>query len=202
MLTKDLKTAVEQVHDQIEKHIFIEKLLTGEIGRELYSKYLSGLLDIALFLQKALIEYKSSEFLQCLFVPELFRSEALKSDLKYFSSSVTSVYKSGAINEIVERCKDSDESFIALVYVRFMADLGGGQIIGKLLKKKWGTEGIQDGGFSLYKYSQSTESLRRILKDRLNSLVLSSDQKTQVLNSALVVFNLHSQWFDELVSES
>ncbi|KAF8949878.1 hypothetical protein BGZ46_004870 [Entomortierella lignicola] len=102
----------------------------------------------------------------------------------------------------IERCSaSSPELLIAHAYVRYMADLSGGQILSRRLQKY---NGIPEGkGVAFYHFEliEQPEVFKDMFRKRLNQVEISDDQRQEIIQETIMAFHRNIDIFQEFDSE-
>ncbi len=192
--SRNLRDHSALIHARIEEHPFVQALFQGDIRREVYGTYLLGLHEIAQALEQALLRSDRDPALQQLHLEAYFRREAIAQDLRHFP---TAQPLRPALAAYLNDEPDA-ATLIAAVYVRYMADLGGGLMLRPRLQEFWKLQEGPDQGLNLYRYDEDPNQLRRALREQLNQVNLSVHEENACMEQVLRIFQLHWEWFDQL----
>lgn len=127
-IARYIKKETKFKHDLIEQHPFIVKLIDKTITDKEYAIYLKNLLPI----------YKSVEnaFFNKDTFPELYRSTLIKKDLEQYERDLGKISSKYIFNKewLLKFKKKNETMKKSELYIRWLADAYGGQIIKKGLK--------------------------------------------------------------------
>ncbi|MBN3309491.1 HMOX oxygenase, partial [Amia calva] len=141
------------------------------------------------------------------FPAELSRVAALEADLQYHLGPGwrERVAKPPAAalryaQRLREVGKDHPELLVAHSYTRYLGDLSGGQVLGKMAQKALGLPGGEGAGLDFFSFPGVTNATRfkQLYRSRMNSLELSPAHKQAVTQEANTAFTLNIELFEEL----
>jgi len=189
-----LRTETRDLHEWVEDHPFNQELFSGRLPLARYGRYLTGLQAIASSMEAVLATVGADSPVSSLVLPVLYRSEALADDRLHFPSSDAPIPELASFLSLpVDPAK-----LAAMAYVRWMGDLGGGQIIVRILAEAWNLEEGPGSGLSFYHFSQPIGQLRSLLRDAIDAIPFSEEQQQATVSAARQVFELHEAWFSSL----
>ena len=125
-----LKNLTQSKHSNAERSWFASLMISGKISKEQYSVYLKQQFECYSALEKRLDSMVDSK----LRIPDnLKRADRIMKDLKELSLNPDNIpifeTTQNYVDYITSKCKD--DVIYAHVYVRYLGDLKGGQIIAK-----------------------------------------------------------------------
>jgi len=123
---KRIKEATKPLHDQIESHPFIEKLIDGQMTDLEYAVYLSNLYPVYEKIERLLLSPSSA----------LARVKYIKNDLQKYTAFFNNDLSEYYINDLWVNSLETDDMFklTAVFYTRWLGDLYGGQILAKNIR--------------------------------------------------------------------
>jgi heme oxygenase len=196
-LSEELPARVGQKHQQLEDLEFSQRLFRGAVELELYVSYLRGLETIYQALEGGLDGSSGDAVIGRLLVPEMRRLPALRKDLEYWSKEATGQGNEALANAVEVYLAASPLRLIALAYVRYLGDLGGGQMLAKRLATAW-QRPAQGEGLQFYAFDRPVAELRSHVRAVLDDERLSEKDGEFIADSAVEAFDLHIKWFREL----
>lgn len=153
-LATQLRESSMQAHKNAEGASFVKKLFKGECSNESYAQYLWALREVYSVLETLLNQHQSQKQINPVYFTELFRTNALDADLKQWSqelkpaSSALQKAVQNYQNRLTEVAQEKPYLLVSHSYVRFLGDLSGGQMLGKILNARWPGH----AGLSFYHY--------------------------------------------------
>ncbi|KAF8903101.1 hypothetical protein CPB84DRAFT_799760 [Gymnopilus junonius] len=223
-----LKDSTHEAHDQVAQSEGAKLLLSGQLTKEEYTRYLMILWHIYDALEKALEKHATHPSLEPTYNPALLaRAPALSSDISYLLQVDERTWKSHRIHlqllsrspapllkyerRIKELSQSSDPSaLLAHSYVRYLGDLSGGQTIRHTIAKAYDLDEASGLGISFYAFKElqsaklaSQGEMKRI-KDWFRVGINTAGEqggvkvKTAVLEEASLAFKLNEGLFDLL----
>lgn len=200
-LTDLMREQTNELHQRIEHVQFTQKLFLGVLPKTLYARYLSGLLVIYMALESELIKLSANQYPALRGLRPFFRAQLIQKDLLYILDGREQLNDGFSMwpQKIAEFSNFSLENVLALTYVRFLGDIGGGQILLKRIRPTLGVLNSRWDGVQMYRYDQSIDSLRKKFKAIFNDLSLTSAQKNNLLQATSAAFEVHIKWFECLM---
>lgn len=82
---------------------------------------------------------------------------------------------------------------MAHAYTRYLGDLSGGQVLGKITQKSLGLS--SKGGLSFFTFPgvTSPNRFKQLYRSRMNSIELTEEEKEEVLKEAVAAFEFNIQ---------
>lgn len=78
-------------------------------------------------------------------------------------------------------------------YTRYLGDLSGGQVLGKITQKCLGLNDSEGTQFFSFPAVSSPNRFKQLYRSRMNSIGLTEQEKTEVLEEAVTAFQLNIQ---------
>ena len=78
-------------------------------------------------------------------------------------------------------------------YTRYLGDLSGGQILGRITQKALGLKDGKGMGFFTFPNVSSPNLFKQLYRSRMNSIELTEQQRTGLLEEAVLSFELNIQ---------
>jgi heme oxygenase (biliverdin-producing, ferredoxin) len=130
------------VHERAHHSTYMASLLAGELPLADYTLLAEQYLGIYGALEARGDELASDPVAGPFVIDELRRMPALVQDVEALGGSATAPRLLPATEAYAERLREADPTrFVAHHYTRYLGDLAGGQMIGKLLDKTYGISG-------------------------------------------------------------
>jgi heme oxygenase (biliverdin-producing, ferredoxin) len=197
-LPQRLKLATLELHTRAERSGVMAHLLAGRLSRDAYVALLVNLQAIYRSLEPAVLAQNWP-----LPLAALARSAALQSDLKAFGTTTTST-PTPATQEYVLRLEAlvgaQAHRLWAHIYVRYLGDLYGGQILGRRVSGLFEVD--NSTGFYDFGSSEQVSHLRNELRGALDSRTLTPAQCDDVVQEALWAFEAHCRIFEQIESRT
>ncbi|TWH04948.1 heme oxygenase [Nocardioides sp. J9] len=188
-------------HEAAENSSFMAELLEGRLTSQAHTDLLLRLRRIYAALEKAVAEHADDELIAPLHDPALERLAAIDADLAHWAPGVDAdAIESPAATAYAERIASAEwtGALVAHHYTRYLGDLSGGQVIGRILRR---TYDIPEGrGTAFYEFTGIPKP--KLFKDTyraaLDALPLSQDEVARVVDEVRAVFALNQALFVEL----
>jgi heme oxygenase len=155
-LSTQLREGTRAQHTRAERSGFIADLLRGRGQRTGYVLLLRNLLPAYRALEQGLERHGTSPAFAGLAWPALFRASALERDLDTlagpgWSRSIALLPEGMRYAEVVTAASaGAGHGLLAHAYTRYLGDLSGGQVIGRLLGRSLG---IGEEALSFYRFA-------------------------------------------------
>lgn len=198
-LSLALREHTAAAHRRVESTPFVRALLAGRMERAGYTLLLRSLHEVYAALEAAL---PGEPALAPLHDPALPRSPALGADL-------TLLHGPGWRDELAPRPEaiayaahlgglaGSQPLLLAAhAYVRYLGDLSGGQVLGRVVQRSYGLEA--EAGTRFYRFDAPAGRLAQRLRGALDALVLDAPGRAALLDEAQGAFARHERLFTEL----
>lgn len=195
-LPQRLKTATQDLHRRAERSGAMAALLAGTLERAAYIALLANLRAIYAALERVLDDLPGNAPM----FESLARRAALDADLRAFGASPEAQAPAPATLDYVARLDalrgPRSHLLWAHVYVRYLGDLHGGQILGPRVRKLYRVaEGTR---FYDFGDDDRVRRLRSDLRTHLAQLQLDATQADQVVAEATWAFEAHCRIFEQL----
>jgi heme oxygenase (biliverdin-producing, ferredoxin) len=218
-LPQRLKAATRELHARAERSGVMAQLLKGHISAGAYVAMLRNLQAIYEAVEVALRVQGHEPLLET-----LARSAALAADLRAFAarspaparcppfaplpptvalapaSPVATPALAPATLAYVARLQALQHTgahrLWAHVYVRYLGDLHGGQILSRIVQERFAVPGSTH--FYEFGDAQQVQALRTALRTRLATLSLDAQQANETVDEAVWAFEAHCQLFDQI----
>lgn len=204
MLPQRLRDATQPWHARAERSGVMGLLLRRRLSRAGYGRLLRSLLAVYESLEPAL--QREAQGLARLGVAPrgLQRAPALRADLQRFDDGAPVAVPplAAAYAARVDALRgEAAHRLLAHLYVRYLGDLHGGQVLGPLVRDLFG---LGDGpGAQFYDFGDpgQVQRLRAELRAMLADARLSASQADEVVHEAVWAFSAHVELFEQLQDE-
>uniref|UniRef100_A0A3B3TUX8 Heme oxygenase n=1 Tax=Poecilia latipinna TaxID=48699 RepID=A0A3B3TUX8_9TELE len=172
----------------------------GQITLQQYKVLLCSLYEIYKALEEELDRNSSHPAVAPIYFPhELARLESLENDLEYFFGQdwEKRVIVPAATQRYKQRLRKVGETkpelLVAHAYTRYLGDLSGGQVLGKITQKSLGLSSKEGLSFFSFPGVSSPNRFKQLYRSRMNSVELTEEEKAAVLEEAVEAFELNIQ---------
>ncbi|XP_026989317.1 heme oxygenase-like [Tachysurus fulvidraco] len=204
-LSEQIKAVTKESHVRAENTQLMLSFQKANISLQQYKLLLCSLYKIYEALEEELDRNASHESVAPIYFPqELGRMEALKKDLEHFYGqdwrekmivpSATLRYAQG----LREIGSEHPERLVAHAYTRYLGDLSGGQVLGRITQKALGLKNGEGLAFFTFPAVSSPNLFKQLYRSRMNSIELTETQREGVLEEAVRAFEYNIQVFDDL----
>lgn len=194
-LSKLLREGSTDEHTSAENSGFMTELMAGQINARGYSDYLSRLRRIYDALETVAAKLADDPIAAAVIDPHLERLGSIETDLSFWGEGDAASPATDAYVERINAAQSWAGLFVAHHYTRYLGDLSGGQIAGRMLARAFGPDGL-----SFYSFPQipKPKPYKDAYRARLDGLRLSDEQKKRMLAEVKVTFGLNQGLFVEL----
>lgn len=190
-----LRDGTAEVHRHAERSPFVHALFRGELDSRAVVAFFAQQLPLYSAMEERLREGEDDPVLAPVRFPELWRTAALHKDLAALGDGPTEA--SEATNRLVERVRTvSSAQLVAHLYTRYLGDLSGGQAISKVLQKKYKLDPL---AFYSFDDIDDPNAFKHLYRDRLDALPLDDATKSEVVEEAIVAFNMAREVMDSVM---
>lgn len=180
----DIREATKEQHRQAEQQEFVKTLMSGEINRRVYATFLYNQ-----FLCYAALERWSNYQGLLYALPGIEREEKLKSDYQDLWVRITPqpeiTDSTKRYIEHIDSIRREPAKLFAHVYVRYLGDLYGGQMIK-----------TRTPGQNTYLDFDNAKELIRVIRETINSYMQTDAD--DVIAEAKICFEYATKLFEEM----
>ncbi len=189
-------------HEAAESTHFMSELLEGRLTADAYADLLLRLRRVYAALEETLAEQADDPIVAAIQDSALDRLAAIDADLAHWAPGIDpEQVDSPAATAYVDRIRAAAEwggLLLAHHYTRYLGDLSGGQVIGRMLQR---TFDLPEGeGVHFYEFTEipKPKPYKDAYRARLDALDLSPDEVTRTVDEVRAVFSLNQALFEEL----
>ncbi|XP_077474909.1 heme oxygenase 1a [Stigmatopora argus] len=204
-LSEQIKEATKDNHVKAENTELMLSYQRGEITLPQYKLLLCSLHEIYKVLEEELDKNCSHPGVAPIYFPqELDRLESLENDLEHFFGPDWSrkLIVPAATHRYTQRLreigKDNPVLLVAHAYTRYLGDLSGGQVLGKITQKSLKLTGKEGLSFFYFPAVNSANRFKQLYRSRMNAIELTEEESAAVLKEAILAFEFNTQVFDDL----
>lgn len=196
-LADRMKAATERHHRLAERTGVVREILTKKINRETYLLYLRNLYPVYQAIEKDLSPSSQASKILSPFLNEmLHRTRSIERDLNTISGDRS--WKNLALLKASEAYSDhinnqriyNPVGLLGHIYVRYLGDMNGGQVLELLLKHSLN---LPNDAFSFYRYPAvvDIESFRGDYREMFNLSGLSDADDKLIIDTAIKAFEFN-----------
>ena len=184
-------------HDAAEQSPFVSELLGGRVNGQGYADYLLRLRMVYGALEDTVRARRDDPLVAAVYDPALERLTAIDADLEHWAPGVAREVESPAAQAYHDRITSAfwGGAVVAHHYTRYLGDLSGGQVVGKVLDRTFGLGGA---GLAFYEFPMRPKPYKDSYRTRLDGLPLDADEIDRTVDEVKVAFGLNQALFDEL----
>lgn len=189
-------------HEAAEGSTFMAELLDGRLTAQAYADLLLRLRRVYAALEEVVAEHRADPVVAAVHDPALERLAAIDADLAHWAPGVDpDDVDSPAASAYVDRIRAGAAwggLLVAHHYTRYLGDLSGGQVIGRVLQRTFDLpEGV---GVCFYDFAQiaKLKPYKDDYRARLDALDLTPGEVERVVDEVRAVFSLNQAVFEEL----
>lgn len=204
-LSEEIKRVTKDSHLRAENTQLMLDYQKGHVTLTEYKLLLCSLYEIYKALEEELDKNSSHPGVAPIYFPqELSRLETLESDLEHFFGpdwkkkivfpAATQRYE----QRIRQIGRENPVLLVAHAYTRYLGDLSGGQVLGKITQKSLGLSGNEGLSFFSFPGVSSPNRFKQLYRSRMNSVELTVPEREALLQEAVAAFEHNIQVFDDL----
>lgn len=196
-----VKTETQAAHDDAEHSAFMDDLLGGRLDAQAYVSLLEQYLHLYRVLEAVESRFAAAPELAGVLDARLHRSSPLEADLTELKNGVPLAAPTSATAEYMGRLSslepEQPERFFAHHYLRYLGDLSGGQVIGRLAGRHYG---VPQTAMRTWRFDgiEKLKPYKDAYREALDSAPLSRAQQTAFIEEASAGFVLARELFDSL----
>ncbi|XP_026216201.1 heme oxygenase-like [Anabas testudineus] len=204
-LSEQIKKVTKESHVRAENTQLMLSFQKGQVTLAQYKLLLCSLHDIYQALEEALDRNSNHPGVAPIYFPaELARLESIEKDLEYFYGQdwrekiVVPAATKRYCHRLRQIGKENPEFLVAHAYTRYLGDLSGGQILGRIAQKSMGLKSNDGLSFFAFPGVSSPNLFKQLYRSRMNSVELTEEQRNGVLEEAVRSFEFNIQVFEDL----
>lgn len=203
-LARRLREGTAEVHRAAERMALIQALLRGLADRPTYAALLAAYARVYAALERALVSHAEHPVIAPLVLPELWRREALARDLAALAgagvpltaseSPATAAY----CRRLDRLAAEAPELLVAHAYTRYLGDLSGGSVLGRLVGRALDLRPGAGLDFYAFPAIDDVEAYRVAYRGRLDRLPIGDAVADAIVDEARAAFACNIALFAEL----
>ncbi|XP_076147965.1 heme oxygenase [Alosa pseudoharengus] len=204
-LSEQIKAATKEPHVRAENTELMRSYVRGQVSASQYKLLLCSLYEIYRALEEEMDRNASHPAVAPIYFPqELARLESLQSDLEHFygQSWREKIIVPAATRRYAQRLREVGENhpeqLVAHAYTRYLGDLSGGQVLGRITQKSLGLKGGEGLSFFSFPGVTSPSLFKQLYRSRMNSVELTPEQQEGVLQEAVRAFEFNIEVFNDI----
>lgn len=200
-LSKRLRRETKLAHRLVESTRLARAFFRGTLTPATYAEGLARLYPVYATMEQVFAAAPHDDRLRTFALPSVYRSAAILADLRYFGVAPEPV-RDGASAAYVERVRHVAHAepplLAAHAYVRFMADVSGGVIAGKVAQRALKLPSREGLAFLSFPEIPDPAQFRQDFRARLDAFPRDEEESLAIVGEANVVFDLNRRLADEL----
>lgn len=204
-LSEQIKKVTKESHVRAENTELMLSFQRGQVTLKQYKLLLCSLYEIYQALEEELDRNSDHPGVAPIYFPaELARVEAIEKDLEYFYGQdwrekiVVPAATKRYCHRLRQIGKENPEFLLAHAYTRYLGDLSGGQVLGRIAQKSMGLKSSEGLSFFAFPGVSSPNLFKQLYRSRMNSVELTEEERNGVLEEAVRAFEFNIQVFDDL----
>jgi heme oxygenase len=193
-------------HGESEGATFMSDLMTGKGTREDYIALVAQHYFVYEALEAAAAVFADDPVAAPFLSDQLTRLPALESDLAFLLGDgwADAIAPLATTARYVRRIRDIAAErwaggFVAHHYTRYLGDLSGGQVIRRMMQRRYGfeTNGV---GFYLFDQIASPKEFKETYREQLDAVAWDDAERERVIAEVLAAYRLNTELFDDLAA--
>jgi heme oxygenase len=203
-LSLAMREGSQAAHTEAENSSFMAELTSARVNALGVRDYLLRYREVYRTMETLGTELAAEPAVAAVVDPALDRLPAIEEDLAYWAeaagASAPAVFHSPATDAYVAQLLEARTwapLFVAHHYTRYLGDLSGGQVIGRVLDRELGLQG-QGTAFYAFPAISKPKPYKDGYRARLDALDLTPEERARVVDEVSTAFNLNQAVFTEL----
>jgi len=202
-----IRTATFSDHETAAMSGFMTALFEERLPIEAYTSMVAQHWLAYLVLEQAADSLADHPVAGAFVVEDLRRVPSLEADLAHLlgdswrdqvtSSAATTAYA----DRMTEVCFERPEAFVAHHYTRYMGDLSGGQMIGRIARRAYQLEPGAGAAFYEFPGIEDLTVFKDGYRTKLDQAAWTADERERLLAEVVVAYRLNTDVFTELDAE-
>ncbi|XP_014909079.1 heme oxygenase isoform X2 [Poecilia latipinna] len=204
-LSEQIKEVTKESHVRAENTELMLSFQRGQVTLPQYKLLLCSLYEIYRALEEEMDRNSNHPAVAPIYFPaELARIKSIEKDLEYFygpdwrEKIVVPVATQRYSHRLRQIGKENPEFLVAHAYTRYLGDLSGGQVLGRIAQKSMGLKSGEGLSFFAFPGVSSPNLFKQLYRSRMNSVELTAEERNGVLEEAVRAFEFNIQVFDGL----
>ncbi|XP_013860376.1 heme oxygenase [Austrofundulus limnaeus] len=204
-LSEQIKKVTKDSHVRAENTKMMLSFQRGQVTLPQYKLLLCSLYEIYQALEEALDRNSNHPAVAPIYFPaELARLQSIEKDLEFFygpdwrEKLVVPAATERYCHRLRQIGKENPEFLLAHAYTRYLGDLSGGQVLGRIAQKSMGLKSDEGLTFFAFPGVSSPNLFKQLYRSRMNSVELTEEEMNGVLEEAVRAFEFNIQVFDDL----
>lgn len=189
-------------HEAAESSTYMAELLEGRLTEAAYADLLLRLRRVYAALESAVRAHADDPLVAPVHDPALERLTAIDEDLAHWAPGCREAdLVSPAASAYAERLRDAGAwggLLVAHHYTRYLGDLSGGQVIGRMLQRTYGLPAGTGVAFYEFAAVPKPKPYKDAYRAALDGLGLDAAEVARVVDEVKVAFRLNQALFAEL----
>ncbi|GAA1471071.1 Heme oxygenase [Corynebacterium felinum] len=203
-LSAELKSSTAEAHERAEHSTFMDELLGGKLDTAAFVALQQQSWLFYAALEEAADAVRESGYATDLLDPVLNRKPKLEADLKELTgadwqSKITALPATQAYVDRLNDIRDTVDGprLVAHHYVRYLGDLSGGQVIGRMMERHYN---VSPDALSFYAFPEieKLKPYKDEYRAKLDALELSEDEHARLIAEASDAFIFNHNLFADL----
>ncbi|XP_043970875.1 heme oxygenase-like [Gambusia affinis] len=204
-LSEQIKEVTKESHVRAENTELMLSFQRGQVTLPQYKLLLCSLYEIYKALEEEMDRNSNHPSVAPIYFPaELARLKSIEKDLEYFygpdwrEKIVVPAATQRYSHRLRQIGKENPEFLVAHAYTRYLGDLSGGQVLGRIAQKSMGLKSGDGLSFFAFPGVSSPNLFKQLYRSRMNSVELTAEERNGVLEEAVRAFEFNIQVFDGL----
>ncbi|KAI4832615.1 hypothetical protein KUCAC02_015577 [Chaenocephalus aceratus] len=204
-LSEQIKKVTMEIHTRAEKTELMMSFMRGQVTLAQYKLLLCSLYEVYQTLEEEMDRNSNHPGVAPIYFPtELARLDAIAKDLEYFygrdwrEKIVVPAATKRYCHRLRQIGKENPVFLVAHAYTRYLGDLSGGQVLGRIAQKSMGLKSSEGLSFFAFPGVSNPTLFKQLYRSRMNSVELTEEERNGMLEEGVRAFELNIQVFDDL----
>lgn len=200
-LATRLRRETRSVHRLVESTRLAKAFFRGALHRETYAEGLARLYPVYAAMEAHLAALPPGHRLTAFFLPDVFRAAAILADLRFFGIPAEPLREGASARyhaRIQQLISDDSPLLVAHAYVRYMADVSGGVIAGRVAQRVLRLDSHDGLAFLSFPSHVDPPRFRTSFRVRLNAFSEDPEECARIVEEAKLAFSFNRELADEM----
>jgi heme oxygenase len=207
-LSKMVREGSDVLHKKAERRPFMRVFFRSQLTKDQYAEWLGRLSYVYAALEEVAEELKGDSQFARFFLPELFRSQRIDQDLKFFVGDDwrSRITPSPVTKEYADRIRWTGSSwkpgYIAHQWLRYLGSLSGGKVLKGLVQKAYSLPDDSDG-LEFYKFPEVSDPMVFLKEyhEKMDTMGFDEETRAKIVDEANRAFQFNIDLTDELAAD-
>lgn len=200
-LAARLRRETRSIHRIVESTRIAKAFFRGTLNRRTYAEGLACLYPVYAAMEAHLAGLPPGHRMAPFFLPNVFRAQAILADLRFYGVPAEPLRRGASEHyhaRIQALAAQDSPLLVAHAYVRYMADVSGGVIAGKVAQRVLRLPSREGLAFLTFPEVVDPAIFRAHFRARLDAFSADAEECTRIVDEAKLAFAFNRELADEM----